>query len=141
VSTPTPPHSDPPRFFLDRSVGRLIVPRGLREAGVELVTLAERYGVPADEQITDVRWMREAAEHGEAVLMCDDAIRKKNLAERRVLIEVRLRAFVVNSQLPCAEVVRRFVTQLPRIERACRLAGPFVYRLHDDRIERRQLRF
>lgn len=116
------------------------MPKGLRDAGVELITLAERYGVPQDERITDVQWMREAAGHGEAVLMCDDAIRKRNPAERNVLIEVRLRAFVVSSQLAGAEVVSRFTSQLGAIERACRQPGPFVYRLHPDRIERRQLR-
>jgi hypothetical protein len=140
VSTPTPPRSGLPRFFLDRSVGRIIVPRGLRAAGIDLVTLAERYGVPADEQITDVQWMRDAAANSEAVLMCDDAIRKKNPEERQVLIELQLRAFVVSSRLPGADVVTRFVAQLQAIERACSQPGPFVYRLHPERIERRQLR-
>jgi endonuclease/exonuclease/phosphatase family metal-dependent hydrolase len=115
-------------------------PDGLREAGIDVVALAERYGVPQDERITYVEWMREAAEHGEAVLMCDDAIRKKNPKERRVLLEVALQAFVVSSQLPAAEVVRRFVVSVAAIERACRRPGPFVYRLHPDRIERRQIK-
>ncbi len=84
--------------------------------------------------------MRAAADHGEAVLMCDDAIRKKNPEERRVLIEVRLCAFVVSGRLPGVEVVRRFVTQLPAIDRACRRDGPSVYRVHAERIESRQLR-
>jgi hypothetical protein len=84
--------------------------------------------------------MRDAAEQGEAVLMCDDAIRKKNPEERRVLLEVRLQAFIVNGQLPAAEVVRRFLVCLPAIERACRGTGPFVYRIHLDKIERRQSR-
>jgi hypothetical protein len=53
VSTPPSPHNPrPPRFFLDRNLGRIAVPRGLRDAGVEL-SLAERYGVPADERITE----------------------------------------------------------------------------------------
>ena len=138
MSTPTSPRSGLPRFFLDRNLGRYAVPRGLREAGIEVVALAERYGVPEDERITDVQWMREAAEAGEAVLMCDDAIRKKNPAERQVLLEVRLQAFIVNGQLPAAEVVRRFLASRAAIERACRQTGPFVFRLHPDRIERRQ---
>lgn len=116
------------------------MPRGLRAAGVDLVTLAERYGIPEDERILDVQWMRDAAAHGEAVLMCDDAIRRKNPEEQRVLVEVRLRAFVVSSRLSGAEVVRRFVTQLPAIERACRHDGPFVYRLLHDKPERREIR-
>lgn len=70
MSTPPPPHSGLPRFFLDRNLGRYAVPQGLREAGLDVIALAERYGVPQDERITDVQWMRDAAEHGEAVLMC-----------------------------------------------------------------------
>lgn len=142
MSTPTSPpdRGELPRFFLDRNLGRYAVPNGLRAAGINVVALAERYGVPADETIADIVWMRDAAAHSEAVLMCDDAIRKKNPEERRVLVEVALRAFVVNSQLPATEVVRRFLANLPAIQRACTQPGPFVYRLHPDRIERRQLR-
>jgi len=38
-----------PRFFVDRSLGRIQFPTLLRAAGVYLVTLAEHYGIPADE--------------------------------------------------------------------------------------------
>jgi len=138
VSTP-PPLPSGPRFFLDRNLGRIAVPRGLRAAGVDVISLAERYGVPEDERISDVQWMREAAEHGEAVLMCDDAIRKKNPEERRVLVEMGLQAFVVNPQITAEEVVRRFLACRSAIERACQRPGPFVYRLHPDRIELRRL--
>lgn len=84
--------------------------------------------------------MRDAAVRGEAVLMCDDAIRRRNPEEQHALVEVRLRAFVVSSRLSGAEVVRHFVTQRPAIERACRREGPFVYRLLDDKPERREIR-
>jgi hypothetical protein len=95
--------------------------------------------MPADEHVTDVQWMRDAAEHGEPVLMCDDAIRKKNPQERHVLREVALQAFIINAQLPAGEVVGRFLANRTAIERACRRPGPFVYRLHPDRIERRNI--
>lgn len=42
-----------PFVFLYRSLGRIQVPRLLRARGVELVTLAEHYGVPADEKVED----------------------------------------------------------------------------------------
>ncbi len=35
-----------PDLFLDRSLGRVRVPALLRAAGVRLVTLSERYGIP-----------------------------------------------------------------------------------------------
>lgn len=48
---PTP--EPQPKFFLDRSLGRVAVPALLRAAGWNLVTLAEHYGVPNDEQVAD----------------------------------------------------------------------------------------
>jgi hypothetical protein len=84
--------------------------------------------------------MRAAAAAGEAVLMADDAIRKRNPVERQVLKECRLRAFVVNAQIRGDETVRRFGLSLPAIERACRRPSPFVYRLHPERIELLPLR-
>lgn len=85
--------------------------------------------------IEDVEWMPAAAEAGEAVLMSDDAIRRKNPEERRMLIECELRAFVVNASIPAEETVRRFEVSLGAITRACRRPGPYVYRLHPNRIE------
>ena len=38
-----------PDLFIDRSLGRIKVPALLRAEGLRLVTLAEHYGVPADE--------------------------------------------------------------------------------------------
>lgn len=108
--------------------------------GVEVVSLSERYGAKAGEKVDDVEWMPDAAAAGEAVLMADDAIRKKNPEERRVLRECALRAFVVNAQIPAEETVARFAASMPAIARACAKPGPFVYRLHPTRIERLQLR-
>ena len=49
-----PPPAPQPRFFLDRSLGRLAVPALLRAAGWDLVTLSERYGIPDDERVSDI---------------------------------------------------------------------------------------
>jgi hypothetical protein len=56
----------PPRFFVDRSLGRRAVPEALRAGGWDLITLAEHYGMPADEQIAiqandGWRWVRVLA--------------------------------------------------------------------------------
>lgn len=71
----SPPKQQPPRFFLDRSLGRKAVPEGLRMDGWDIVTLAEHYGVPADEQVADVDWIEEAARQGWPILMKDKRIR------------------------------------------------------------------
>ena len=39
-----------PELFLDRSLGRIKVPQLLRDAGLRLITLAEHYGIPKDEE-------------------------------------------------------------------------------------------
>jgi hypothetical protein len=51
-----------PDLFIDRSLGRLRVPAGLRAVGLRLVTLAEHDGVPADKNIEDTTWLREASD-------------------------------------------------------------------------------
>ena len=48
---------------MDRSLGRLKVPALLRAGGVALITLAERYGVPADEAVEDTTRIAESAQH------------------------------------------------------------------------------
>src|SRR5215218_8163493 len=50
-----------PTLFIDRSLGRIKVPTLLREAGLELVTLAEHYGIPQDETVADVTWLADTA--------------------------------------------------------------------------------
>lgn len=47
----------PLRFFLDRSLGRKAVPEALRADGWDVITLAEHYGIPADEQVADTAWI------------------------------------------------------------------------------------
>jgi hypothetical protein len=50
VSSPAAPQ---PRFFVDRSLGRKAVPDALRADGWDLVTLAEYYGIPTDQEVAD----------------------------------------------------------------------------------------
>jgi hypothetical protein len=70
----------PPRFFLDRSLGRKAVPEALRADGWDVITLAEHYGIPADENIADTEWIEEAAQRGWAILMKDKRIRHSRTA-------------------------------------------------------------
>jgi hypothetical protein len=53
-----------PDLFLDRSLGRLQVPRLLRDTGLRLVTLSEHYGIPSDEDVADVDWLELAGSEG-----------------------------------------------------------------------------
>src|SRR5882757_5050165 len=80
-----------PELFLDRSLGRRQVPDLLRAAGLRLRTLAEVYGIPADETIDDVDWLTRAGLEGWVVLMKDERIRYRP-AERAALVDHRVRA-------------------------------------------------
>jgi PIN like domain/Arm DNA-binding domain/Phage integrase, N-terminal SAM-like domain len=64
-----------PDLFLDRSLGRIKVPRLLRAAGLRLTTLAENYGIPTDERVADDDWLELAGSRGWVVFMKDTRIR------------------------------------------------------------------
>jgi hypothetical protein len=142
VSTPKRPEdaADRPTFFIDRDLGRIAFPASLRAAGLTVVTLAEHYGVPADEQVQDHDWMLEASRHGWPVFGCDSKHRKRRRpAERAALLESGLQLFILNGQVSASENVARVLTSLDAIYSACATPGPFVYRVHPNWIERLQL--
>jgi hypothetical protein len=64
-----PPRDPQPRFFIDRSLGRVAVPAALRDDGWDVVTLAEHYGMPRDEEVADTEWIADAASRDWAILM------------------------------------------------------------------------
>jgi hypothetical protein len=98
--------------------------------------LAEHYGVPADEQVSDVDWLHECGRHGWAALKADANIRRRTGPERVALVEARVQTFVINGQLTAEQKVERVLANLPAIARACAVAGPFVYRVHLGQLQR-----
>lgn len=126
-----------PDLFLDRSLGRIRVPRLLRDAGLRLVTLAEHYGMPADETIVDEERLELAGRSRWAVFMKDTRIRY-NPAERHAVLRHSARCFCLTSQsLSSDEMARRFLDNLDAIAQTCADdPGPFIYAVHSNRIER-----
>jgi hypothetical protein len=116
-----------PELFLDRSLGRRQVPDLLRAAGLRLRTLAEVYGIPADETVEDVEWLARAGREGWAVLMKDERIRYRP-AERATVITQRPRVLPDERQPPR----RRHGRAVPYGARPARLrmlgAGPISLR-------------
>src|ERR1700761_3033300 len=106
---------DAPEFFIDRSLGRRIVPDALRAAGVTVHTMADVYGEEIGQGLRDETWLLDAGRRGWGVLMKDDAIRRRP-AEREALVEGGVRAFcLTNAQLRGEDQARRFVDNLDRI--------------------------
>lgn len=125
-----------PDLFLDRSLGRIKVPELLRAAGLRLVTLAEHYGVPADQEVEDTEWLTLVAQRGWVAVHKDLSIRK-NIAEREAILEHRTRSFCLSRQdLTADEMAARYLRNLDAIAAACAANGPFVYTVHANRIER-----
>ncbi|HWG27239.1 hypothetical protein [Actinospica sp.] len=138
--SPSAPHSGHPEglphLFLDRSLGRIQVPGLLRAGGLDLTTLAEHYGIPADESVADQEWLYMAGAAGWAVLMKDDRIRRRG-EERAALRDAGVRAFVLTSgNFRAAEMAQRFLDNVGRMVAACADPGPFLYAVHAHQISR-----
>jgi hypothetical protein len=126
----------PPRFFIDRSLGRIAVPRLLRADGWDVITLAEHYGMPADEQVGDVEWIEEAAKRGWPILMKDKRIRTRK-AEIGAVIRHQARCFVITrGDLQSAEMANRLLANKNGILAATTTPGPFIYSVQSDRLLR-----
>jgi hypothetical protein len=116
-----------PDLFLDRSLGRRQVPSLLREAGLRLHTLAEVYGVPADQDVADTSWLQLAGQRGWPVLMKDERIRYRP-AERAALVAHEVQAFCLTSgNLRAAVMAERYLAVINDLARACATPGPFLY--------------
>ncbi len=121
---------------MDRSLGRRRVPELLRQQDLDLVTLAEVYGVPADETVRDTDWLEKAGTEGWAVFTKDGAIRRNRLERERVSA-YGVQVFCLSRQsLTAQEMATRFVNNPRRITEACQNPGPFIYAVHEKRIER-----
>ena len=127
---------EPPRYLLDRSLGSKIVPTLLREAGFELVTLADVYGEKGAQLAADTEWLRYAGDHDLVVLGADDRIRYR-AQERNQLAGGRLRSFTItNAHLRGEEAAQWILTNRHRIEQRCRKTGPYVYGIYHDRLDK-----
>lgn len=125
-----------PEFFVDRSLGRIRVPQALREAGWSLRTLAEVYGIPGDETVTDVEWLEVAGQRGWPVLMKDDRIRYRQ-AERNALVGSEVTAFCLTSgNLRAEQMAGYFLSNQAAIWKASAQSGPSLYAVSASAIRR-----
>ena len=135
-ASPPDPSASLPFVFLDRSLGRIQVPNLLRAAGLKLITLAEHYGMPADESVDDVTWLTDSARRGWVAFMKDERIRRRP-AERLAIEASSARCFcITNMNLTSAAMAERYIVNLAAIAQACTEPGPFMYAVHANRIKR-----
>ena len=87
--------------------------------------------------MSDAAWLELAGTSGLAVFMKDTRIRY-NPAERDTVLRRSIQCFCLTSQSFSAEAMAaRFLDNLDAIAAACgEDAGPFIYAVHANRIER-----
>lgn len=126
-----------PDIFLDRSLGRRQVPDLLRAQGLRLVTLAEHYGIPEDEDVVDEDWLSLASSRDWVAFTKDGRIRTR---EGWAIRRYGTRCFCITRQdLSSAEMARRLLVNLAAITKACAQPGPFFYAVQASGIQRRPL--
>jgi hypothetical protein len=112
----------PPPLFIDRSLGRLVIPAALREQGVEVHTHDAHFAQDAP----DADWLSSVGARGWTVITKDTKIRYRH-TELAALVAGRVRAFVLTKgDLSGPEMARILILALPRIGAFCvRHEAPF----------------
>lgn len=128
---------DEPTFFVDRSLGRKLVPDALLRAGLRVETHDAHFA----QDTKDVEWLPVVGERDWVVLTKDDRLRTNPL-ERAAVIEARVRLFIVRageaSGAQLAELLASKAGALASF--AVATPGPFIARVSRTGLHRLRLR-
>lgn len=115
------------RFFLDRGLGSLVVPRALRANGWTLETMDERYGAERSMEIQDTQWIEEATLAGD-VLLCKDLAIARNPLEAQVIYMTSARVFALSkANLTGPVMAQQYLDNEEKIvTTALKAEGPYV---------------
>jgi hypothetical protein len=126
------------RLFLDRSVGTRMIATALREAGIDVETIVDRYGDEAP-RVADARWISDATAAGRLLLGADLRIRYRTV-ERLALCRAGGRYLAYPSgNLTAPQMVDRLLRHLADVERLTAEPGPFVFHVTDGGLVRMRL--
>jgi hypothetical protein len=132
---PRPPQP-PPEFFIDRSLGRIVVAGAIRKIGHVVHTMAEVYP-GRDEEVKDVEWIHDADHAGWVAFTKDERI-TRYANEQDALASSNLRVFAIGNQhLTGPQMAAYYVANINRIVQRSRKQGPFVDIVHPASVERR----
>lgn len=121
---------------MDRSLGAELVPAGLRAQGLTVVTMRDYYGESEAQAKADVDWIGDVGAEGWVAFHKDANIRKKT-DELAAVDASGLRMFVIpNANITADQIIARYLTNVLRISRAARKAGPFIYGVYEAEIKR-----
>lgn len=84
----------------------------------------------------DEEWLELAGRNGWVVFLKDARIRSRTV-EREAVKQLKVRCFCITRQdLTAAQMAARYLHHLDAIFKACSEPGPFIYAVHETRIER-----
>ncbi len=108
-------------FFVDRSLGRKIIPGALREAGEEVRAHDDHFAQDTRDEV----WLGDVGQRGWVVLTKDKHIRYRAV-EIHALRAANVRAFVLAARgdLSGAEVGQIFVKALRAMKKLCKTTRP-----------------
>ncbi len=130
-----PPVSPPPEFFVDRSVGEVVVPSALRATGYIVHTLRSLYGERIAQTIDDEVWLRRAGGEGWIVLVKDKKIRRRP-HELQAIRDSAAKVFCLTSgSITGQEMANIVLKHANRMVARSRRKGPFIYALSEGGLE------
>jgi hypothetical protein len=128
------PPEPSPEFFVDRSLGRLAFPNGLRKLGFEVVTLWEAYGPEVEQQLDDDIWIVEQTAAGRVLLTRDELRQRRH---REAIQVSQARVFRVGRGAQNVNMQIGWVTtNIHRIVQRSRRAGPFIDVVREKTVEK-----
>ncbi len=94
--------------------------------------MADVYGERIGQELDDEEWIGDAGRRGWIVLMKDAKVRYRP-TELQALVDHGVKAFcLTNANLRGIEQAERFVNNLPRIVRATKRPGPYIYGVYEN---------
>ena len=115
----------PPKFFIDRDLGAIAFPQKLQEAGLDVVTSQEYYGIQVSQEVPDEIWIKLTANKG-WVSISDDKFTQKEL-ERETIKKTGARCFVIeDGTITAEEAANLVIDNLGDIITICQELGPFL---------------
>lgn len=114
-------------FFIDRDLGRHILPQALERAGLAV----ERHDLHFQPDTPDEIWIPQVAQRGWVIVSGDRKILRRP-HEVGALVESRARMLIlVGNHAPADELASNLINTLPKIEELLdRLEPPVVFRVY-----------
>jgi hypothetical protein len=128
------------RYFIDRSLGSVILPRILREDDWQVTTMDERYGADASQSVADSDWIERMAQLGEIALTSDKKIGKVPI-QAEAIRRSSARILVIDANMTARRQAARLMANRIGIERlAGSRPGPWVVSLGSGTMHELRLR-